>query len=184
VFTSFFLRADIINLHDHPELALNFSCNDQHLDVTMPNSAAEHAVSWELPLLIVLQHASCGVVAHGHCNETHTDACLGHACKIDSDCHSSLICEAGECVHQPDIVFFNVTSSFISSAAFIDDWTKSVKFEGYPLDRDRLNHTLMNDSFEYISISPVHDDDAKTSLSRRSNCHGDKWYIINLSLSI
>lgn len=169
---------NILNLHDHPELALDFICDSHHLQVTMPTSAAEHAMSWSLPLIIVLQHASCGVVAQtGHCDEKTPDSCLGDVCAVDSDCHSSLICENRICQHQPDMVFFNVTDPIIRNVT-VDTRTRNVTFIGTPLDQQQINATLTNEGFEYISIAPANNLNSTHALSRRGNCHVQKWWFI------
>lgn len=153
----------------------------------MPNDAADHAVLWTPPLLIVLQETTCGVLPSDHCDTTTPGSCIGGPCKLDSDCYSTLICEKddeqyhGTCQHQPDIIFFNVTAVHPEIIAIDEknETTKSVAFSGLALGSDSLSSVVQNEMFEFISIAPA--DKVSSSehmLDRRHDFHCDthKWF--------
>jgi hypothetical protein len=158
----------LINLHNHPESALDFSC-DGHggLQVTMPISAAESALTWDLPVVLILHHITCGKVAHNS-----SAASLGSLCSLDSDCDSTLICENRKCAEQPDIVFFSVKNSPVILNKSSTGITETVKFTGKPLDRDGIDTLLMNEHFAITSIAPK---DKIDTPSQQRKCDVKKW---------
>ncbi|KAI9324719.1 hypothetical protein DFJ73DRAFT_784715 [Zopfochytrium polystomum] len=163
----------MVNLAERPDLVLSAYCNQAlgTLNVTMSAAAAADAATWELPLVIILQAASCGVlpmpdacmddgtadaVAAGSAN---SDGCMGTPCATDDDCMGTLMCDdvGSVCVPQPDLVFFNVTEPFIAGPVPVpaSPSNATVGFYGRPLNSTEVHSALTATLFQYTSISPT-----------------------------
>ncbi|KAJ3331915.1 hypothetical protein HDU76_001849 [Blyttiomyces sp. JEL0837] len=147
---------DVVNIHNYPDLISRVSCNSSFshgntlLNVTADLSVIDSIRNWKLPMALMVQDVSCGVLSAEKCTG---NGCLGQSCDFDSDCHDTFICKHKVCSHQPDLTPFMLsqisfsppTSGFVQCLGKPFSTTQVQKYFGTPAyDIRTFNSTVTN----------------------------------------